>query len=359
MWLGKFGMTKIPNEWSAPTKPSAWVSGTSQVERVLNFYKPVFLTGVDKIKVGDYLMNKIQGWIRDGGIMKTITCGVGKSKEEIIGFILSYPDKFDTKELKVSVWKIPLIIGRDEAVKKKLVQSLSWAVRLKQKSAKKKEVYLFTRIPSKDQETIEVLLENGFIPIETLVTFGAAIDEVNWPSLYGSRQLVSESCPEGHFPNNLRLEISPPSFSDLKSIFRISDESFSHSRFRNDPTLSLRSARRIYRSWLRTSFEKKRLLVARFSGVPIGFVSWDIDEGLKSFFGFAVGSIGLIAVAREFLGRKVGKQLFLSAVRAMKDKGAKYLTVGTQLSNQSAINLYKSLGLKEKKSEVSLRKWLR
>ncbi len=299
---------------------------------------PFLLAGMEG-KFLDYILHQIEDLIGKGALTK-----VKRRNEQIEGFIIAYQDEWDTKELGVKTFKIPYFLasGRESRkTKKELIESLL---------AEMEDVYLFIRIPSWEQETNEVLKEAGFVAVDSLITFGGEISNLDLRILQDREWLTRSALP--------KIEVSWAEAVDLPSVFYISDNSFFRSRFHNDPMISFKRARAIYRSWLEASFNEGSLIVARVDDKPVGFVSFEIDNSIEEVLGFATGRVGLIAVLRDFRSLGIGRRLILTASLILQGRGAKYITVGTQMENRPAIRLYRSLGLKVIDLKISLRRWL-
>jgi ribosomal protein S18 acetylase RimI-like enzyme len=80
------------------------------------------------------------------------------------------------------------------------------------------------------------------------------------------------------------------------------------------------------------------LFLARRDGVPVGWVAARI-------FGGGRGYINTLAVARGERGRGLGRALLLHGLAALVDGGATGLTLGVEAQNESALGLYRSVGL--------------
>ena len=114
------------------------------------------------------------------------------------------------------------------------------------------------------------------------------------------------------------------------------------SRFRTDPSIPPDRFRSLYETWMHRS-TRGELADSVLAAVPsvsedrvVGMVTVSTSEGL--------GQVGLIAVAEEVRGRRIGSLLLRAAHARMVERGATRATVVTQLANASACRLYERSG---------------
>lgn len=137
--------------------------------------------------------------------------------------------------------------------------------------------------------------------------------------------------------------VQPTDQPDLEAI---ASQSFLFSRFASDSAFGPTNAARLYREWLRKSIGgwAQRTLVAESQGRPGGFVTCHLNPPL--------GSIGLIAVAKEERGKGLGSALVLSANSWLLEAGARSITVVTQGANLQAQRIYQAAGFAAKTVEI-------
>jgi len=125
-----------------------------------------------------------------------------------------------------------------------------------------------------------------------------------------------------------------------KTIMVIAEESFKYSRFFNDRKLPQNRAKNIYIKWTENSFEKenKYFTVAKIDNKIAGFIIFNFNSD--------IAVIELIAVDKNYQGKKIGKQMLLKLEEFLEDKKVKILKVGTQVNNIEAVGFYSATGFK-------------
>jgi ribosomal protein S18 acetylase RimI-like enzyme len=105
----------------------------------------------------------------------------------------------------------------------------------------------------------------------------------------------------------------------------------------------------MYELWIDKAVkEKYSIFVARKEGVPVGFLASNVELG-----GYY---IELVAVAKKFRGKGIGKDLLNYSLRKAK-LGFKKASIAVQLGNITAIRLYEKLGFKINSSEATFHWW--
>lgn len=124
--------------------------------------------------------------------------------------------------------------------------------------------------------------------------------------------------------------------SDLEELIKFTN--FEYSRFYRDSQFRAIGGEKVYREWLINSFEnpEKKILVRRDNGIPIGYVLFRV-EGNKAF-------VELIAVRPKFHRKGVAAQLLKFLENKLYTDEIEFITLGTQVINIPAINLYSRLG---------------
>ncbi len=122
------------------------------------------------------------------------------------------------------------------------------------------------------------------------------------------------------------------------SLERLAILSGSHSRFLKDPFFSKEQFENLYKMWLVNSLNGKlasQVLVYLKDSKEVGFVTVAIKG--------KVGSIGLIAVDKDFQGLGIGYELMIAAEQFLCAKNVLTMTVPTQIENQQACAFYTKL----------------
>lgn len=137
-----------------------------------------------------------------------------------------------------------------------------------------------------------------------------------------------------------------------KAIEDLALQSGEFSRFKIDPMLNFKFEE-MYSTWIEKSVNKQladSVLVAKDdNGREVGFIS-------LSKIG-SVGKIGLIAVDKEYRGRRIGTQLLKQADNFFHASEMKTCEVVTQLDNYPACALYENNGYLKKSVEYIYHYW--
>lgn len=181
----------------------------------------------------------------------------------------------------------------------------------------------------------------------TLYNYGnsALVNQII-PKIWGRNAFLTDLNIQLYFKSNQNFDDLDTSISkiesknELKSILSISENSYTESRFFNDPYLNKNKKKSIYTHWLSSAYEDESKTIYIFN---------EIDEP-KGFI--VVGSknkktvIELIAVDEEFQGRSIGKKLIDCAKYYNRRKKNLGIVVGTQVNNVQALNFYIKNGFK-------------
>jgi ribosomal protein S18 acetylase RimI-like enzyme len=88
-------------------------------------------------------------------------------------------------------------------------------------------------------------------------------------------------------------------------------------------------------------------LVARADDHPVGYVACEVQAD-------GTGYIDYLGVDADHQGRGIGKALVLAAVRELRERGCRQISLTVRESNQAARHLYRAVGFTE---ERLLRPW--
>lgn len=138
-----------------------------------------------------------------------------------------------------------------------------------------------------------------------------------------------------------RITISN-NYEGCQKILDIAAESFSYSRFFNDPKLHREQAANIYKHWTGEAFnrEDKYFTLYCKEKLPLAYVLFNLN-GEENY-----SCIELIAVDKRQLGQGIGKALIRATQSYLAEQGILSLRVGTQADNRAAIAFYISCGFK-------------
>src|SRR3954451_21497898 len=97
-------------------------------------------------------------------------------------------------------------------------------------------------------------------------------------------------------------------------------------------------AERDFEGWLEKERACRSVFLARRDGRPVGWVAGRLLDGGR-------GYISTLAVAVGERGRGLGRGLLLHALADLQRVGARGLTLGVEAENETALALYRSVGL--------------
>ena len=157
------------------------------------------------------------------------------------------------------------------------------------------------------------------------------------------------------FPMNKQLSIAIPfqksySFDQLE---QLAIQSGIYSRFNVDPRFPHEKFIHLYKEWIRKSVSHEladEILVTLSKDKITGMVTPAIKNG--------TGSIGLIAVEKNFRGQKLGQHLIYSALGWFFRHGCQRAEVVTQGNNLPACRLYEKCGFHVEKTAYFYHFWL-
>jgi dTDP-4-amino-4,6-dideoxy-D-galactose acyltransferase len=146
--------------------------------------------------------------------------------------------------------------------------------------------------------------------------------------------------------------IRPFEPADLPTLRAIARSSHQDSRFYADSHFPRAACERLYDEWLNRSCAgwAKAVLVAECGGAPAGYLTCHVEAG-------QAGSIGLFAVARQFRGRGLGRQLIGACLEYFRGQKAERVTVVTQGRNVASQRLYQRCGFLAARVQVWYHRW--
>ncbi|MBI1276756.1 MAG: GNAT family N-acetyltransferase [Anaerolineaceae bacterium] len=150
------------------------------------------------------------------------------------------------------------------------------------------------------------------------------------------------------------LLMRPSTPDDVQPLIDISKDAYVHSRFYHDPHFSPEQCSALYQTWIRRSCLEDyadEVWVAEIGGQPIGYVTCHLDQEAKD------GSIGLVGIAEQARGQKVGEQLVNRALNWFAEQRMATVSVVTQGSNIGAQRLYQKCGFATRFVQLWYHKW--
>ncbi len=126
-----------------------------------------------------------------------------------------------------------------------------------------------------------------------------------------------------------------------------------YSRYKRDPLFPKHLFEKLYKYWIVRSIHKeiaKDTLVVKDKGDILGMITLGTDNQM--------GNIGLLAVAKEYRRKGIGKLLVEKANHYFVQKGCSAVKVNTQSLNIAACTLYESCDFVIEKRNVFFHFWL-
>ena len=170
-----------------------------------------------------------------------------------------------------------------------------------------------------DRQTTEMAEANGYQLVDVRMTL--------------ERSLNAEFKPE----TNCTATIRPAASADRDALIALARQSHQGTRFYFDSRIPREKADELYAAWMARDLGGD-VVVAERNGQIVGYVTFAYDPRST------VGNKGLTAVAASQRGGGIGRALMATALQAMRDRGAKRVTVVTQGRNLAAQRLYGRCG---------------
>lgn len=230
------------------------------------------------------------------------------------------PEVFDSEVLERSVAKITTLsfsAKNGKGLVEKLIQSFQ-----------EKDIdYATYRVPASEFLTIHALEENGFVLVDGILSFERVLAEL---------------------PENIESTTRKASLADLEALQRLAMDTFSGTRFYNDPLIKNYQADKIYGEWIKNSIQ---------GSMADAVLIWQEKENLAGFITLKKdeGRILLIAVSKGYQGKGIGKSLMKVAFNQLIEWGLKKSAVETQMTNIPAINFYLNFQYKVIKTYLTFR----
>ncbi len=143
--------------------------------------------------------------------------------------------------------------------------------------------------------------------------------------------------------------LSPEDLPRLRGIARASHRD---SRFYYDPRFPRSRCDALYDAWIERSAGgwADAVLVAECDSVAAGYLSCHLSQS-------GAGSIGLIAVAPEYQGKGLGRQLIVASLAYFREHGMACATVVTQGRNIPSQRLYQRSGFVTRSVQLWYHRW--
>lgn len=203
-----------------------------------------------------------------------------------------------------------------------------------------KEKYdcLFTKATNKEYDKMHILENNGFNLMDSIVTLKKELKK---------EAQISE---DEDFTYKILQE------SDLQDVTCIIDNLYSFGRFFVDRRLDDKDVNTLYKQWIGNEIKNKYIDVIgiEYKGKLVGFISCKysmnyLDKNKE-------GIISLVGIDKSYQGLGIGKKLMSHVLDYFYKQGVNIVSVGTQIDNISALNLYITSGFKIRGSSNSFHK---
>jgi len=129
--------------------------------------------------------------------------------------------------------------------------------------------------------------------------------------------------------------------ADVPELLELARGSFKHSRFFRDARFPAGKAEALFSAWARAGIGGADCFafLHRAEGKLVGFVSARLASP-------GTGRIELVAVSPAFQGKGIGARLLDQTAAELASRGAKSVTVVTQVSQTAALRLYERAGFR-------------
>ena len=194
--------------------------------------------------------------------------------------------------------------------------------------------HVVMRIPSYMIFLIQELEREGFVMVDGYLDYIFNFDTQKCP----------EPVEEGVYI------IRTATKDDIDELMDMAGLAYQSDRYHCDPFLTKEIADNVYRTWIKSSVLGKydtRVDVADYDSIIGGFSTCRLYKNKR-------GVVGITAVRKEASGLGIGRDLLKTNLRYFYEEGMDSVTVGTQLSNVSAMRLYSSVGFKVFETYVTL-----
>lgn len=203
--------------------------------------------------------------------------------------------------------------------------------------------HLAARVHASDLSSIHLLERRGFVTLDGILTFSMDVRR------------------ESRFsPAGASLSIRTVQREHVEQVKAIARASYVHDRFHSDPRIEKATADELYAVWLENSCLRDAadaVVVAVREGRVLAYVTCKVDPETTKQLGLTIGTIVLVATARDVRGKGVAKAATFGALDWFREQGVHIVEVGTQLRNIPASRLYESCGFRLVTTSLSLRKW--
>jgi len=257
------------------------------------------------------------------------------SREGLLrGIAILEPLAWDSRVMDMPSARCEFVCAEDSAI----VDALLDAVLAEASRCRIQHVSV--RIDAGDDAAIHTLERRGFLNVDALLTYEAAVDEL-------PRQASAAA-----------VSLRDGSAADAAAAGEIAAHAFVHGRFHSDPSLTPERAGCVYRTWAEACCHgtaADHVIIAATGDQTVGFVACRMQRDTAVHLARSTGTISLIASEERMRGNGVGTTLIAGAAEWFRNEGAVAVEVGTQLRNVAAVRLYERCGFRLVSGAMSFR----
>ncbi|MBM3255261.1 MAG: hypothetical protein FJZ08_03075 [Candidatus Omnitrophica bacterium] len=265
---------------------------------------------------------------------------IAEDNSQVIGLAGLFSLPWDTKHFGVNMARVDFLMaatGHPQVLdlKKSL---LSFLIKL---CRDKKIACLSCRIDTADICTVHALEENGFLLMDTIVTY-----------VFNRRRHLIPKMKDIY---KIRLFER----TDLSALQDLASRAFSKDRFHLDPYIPVEKANSLFKEWVKDSCAKRsshKVFIAQKSGEVAGFLTFELNKELERLSGYKIAGHGLSAVSPQ------AKGAYVSLVKAAIEEIASHydcLEFDTQLNNYEVIKVWQRFGFDFIRAKHTFHKWVK
>lgn len=288
----------------------------------------------------DCLRKYLSGSFMDSVKLKDNLVIIAQDNNKAVGLAAVVFLPWDTKHFGVKMAKIDYFMTLGSyrqavTLKESLLSSLIKLCR------DKGFVYLSCRIDAGDICGVHALEKNGFLLMDTIVTYVFNRHKHHIPDIRGIHKI------------RLFRE------SDLPALLDIAGRAFSKDRFHLDTHISPKKSNSLFKEWVKDSCAKKdsnKVFVAQKGAEVTGFLAFELNKELERLSGYKIAGHGLSAVSPQ------AKGAYISLVKAaVEDIALHYdcLEFDTQLNNYEVTRVWQKFDFDCIRVKHTFHRWIK
>jgi ribosomal protein S18 acetylase RimI-like enzyme len=280
------------------------------------------------------LRRLVLGRIEDNLRRDDVRAWVAFRDGELRGIAILEPLPWDSRVIDIPSAKCEFVCVEDSAIVNALLDAAL------AEAARDRLRHISVRVDAGDDPAVHALERRGFLNVDALLTFEAAVAD-----LPQRRSAATVSLRTGNA-------------ADAAAVGEIAAHAFVHGRFHSDPSLTRERAGSVYRTWAEECCRgtaADHVLVAAAGGDTVGFVACRMQRDTAVHLKRPTGTISLIASDESMRGAGIGTMLVSGAAEWFRNEGAVAVGIGTQLRNVVAARLYERCGFRLVSGAMSFR----